>query len=57
MSYDLKRFRKAEDLHFITFHCFQRLLFLEALEPKNILETESEWIAKLRGPLIAIKLR
>ena len=56
MSYDLKRFRKAEDLHFIIFHCFQRLLF-EALKPKNILETESEWIAKLRGPLIAIKLR
>src|SRR5208283_1400364 len=42
MPYDLKRFQKAEALHFITFSCFQRLPFLEAPDPKNTFETVLE---------------
>jgi len=39
MPYGLKRFQKAEALHFITFSCFHRLPFLEAPEPKYVVET------------------
>jgi putative transposase len=38
MPYGLKRFQKAEALHFITFSCFHRLPFLETPEPKETLE-------------------
>ena len=38
MPYGLKRFQKAEALHFITFSCYQRLPFLEGLGPKNTVE-------------------
>jgi REP-associated tyrosine transposase len=34
----LKRFQRAEALHFITFSCFHRLPFLEAPEPKETFE-------------------
>jgi hypothetical protein len=61
MPYGLKRFQKAETLHFITFSCFHRLPFLEMPEPKEtfetVLEQTREWTARTRGPLIAIKLR
>ncbi len=39
MPYGLKRFQKAETLHFITFSCFHRLPFLESPEPKETFET------------------
>jgi putative transposase len=42
MPYDLKRFQKAEALHFITFSCFHRLPLLEAPEPKNTFEAVLE---------------
>lgn len=35
MPYDLKRFQKAEALHFITFSCFHRLPLLAAQGPKD----------------------
>jgi putative transposase len=38
MPYGLKRFQRAEALHFITFSCFHRLPFLEAPEPKETIE-------------------
>ncbi|HEY3703507.1 MAG TPA: transposase, partial [Terracidiphilus sp.] len=38
MPSGLKRFQKAEALHFITFSCFQRLPFLEESEPKDLFE-------------------
>jgi putative transposase len=38
MPYGLKRFQKAEALHFITFSCFHRLPFLEAPATKEIFE-------------------
>ena len=44
MPYGLKRFQKAESLHFITFSCFHRLPFLEASRPKDIVETVLEQI-------------
>jgi putative transposase len=42
MPYGLKRFQKAEALHFITFSCFHRLPLLEASEPKGIFEVVLE---------------
>lgn len=42
MPYGLKRFQKAEALHFITFSCFHRLPFLEMEEPKETFETVLE---------------
>jgi putative transposase len=44
MPYELKRFQKAESLHFITFSCFHRLPFLQEPEPKDIFETVLEQI-------------
>ena len=38
MPYDLKRFQRAEALHFVTFSCFHRLPLLEAPEPKQTVE-------------------
>jgi putative transposase len=38
MPYGLKRFQKAETLHFITFSCFHRLPFLEAPATKDTFE-------------------
>src|ERR1700679_452026 len=38
MPYGLKRFQRAEALHFVTFNCFHRLPFLEAPEPKKTVE-------------------
>jgi putative transposase len=38
MPYGLKRFQRAETLHFITFSCFHRLPFLQAPEPKETVE-------------------
>ena len=38
MPYGLKRFQRAEALHFITFSCFHRLPFLEAPGPKETFE-------------------
>ncbi len=38
MPYGLKRFHKAEALHFITFSCFYRLPFLQAQESKGTFE-------------------
>ncbi|MGA2339888.1 MAG: transposase [Terracidiphilus sp.] len=38
MPYGLKRFQKAEALHFITFSCFHRLPFLEAPAAKESFE-------------------
>lgn len=42
MPYGLKRFQKAEALHFITFSCFHRLPLLEAADPKDMFETVLE---------------
>jgi putative transposase len=42
MPYDLKRFQKAETLHFITFSCFHRLPLLDAPDPKNTVEAVLE---------------
>ncbi|MGA2218848.1 MAG: transposase [Terracidiphilus sp.] len=42
MPYGLKRFQKAEALHFITFSCFHRLPFLAAPEPKETFEAVLE---------------
>ena len=42
MPYGLKRFQKAEALHFITFSCFHRLPFLETAEPKETFEAVLE---------------
>jgi len=44
MPYGLKRFQKAEALHFITFSCFHRLPFLEAPSPKETVEAVLERI-------------
>ena len=38
MPYGLKRFQKAEALHFITFSCFQRLPFHESPATKETFE-------------------
>jgi putative transposase len=38
MPYGLKRFQKAESLHFITFSCFHRLPLLSGPEPKRTVE-------------------
>jgi putative transposase len=38
MPSGLKRFQRAEALHFITFSCFHRLPFLEAPGPKETIE-------------------
>jgi len=38
MPYGLKRFQKAEALHFITFSCFHRLPFLESPATKETFE-------------------
>jgi putative transposase len=38
MPYGLKRFQKAEALHFITFSCFHRLPFLDAPAAKETFE-------------------
>jgi putative transposase len=42
MPYGLKRFQKAESLHFITFSCFHRLPLLDAPEPRNTVEAVLE---------------
>ena len=42
MPYGLKRFQKAEALHFITFSCFHRLPFLEMPECKETFEAVLE---------------
>ena len=42
MPNGLKRFQRAEALHFITFSCFHRLPFLEAPSPKNTVEAVLE---------------
>ena len=42
MPYGLKRFQKAEALHFITFSCFHRLPFLEAPGLKETFEAVLE---------------
>ena len=42
MPSGLKRFQKAEALHFITFSCFDRLPFLEMAECKETFETVLE---------------
>jgi putative transposase len=39
MPYGLKRFQKAETLHFITFSCFHRLPFLEAPATREMFES------------------
>jgi putative transposase len=39
MPHGLKRFQKAESLHFVTFSCFHRLPFLQEPVPKNVVET------------------
>ncbi len=44
MPYGLKRFQKAEALHFITFSCFHRLQLLPAPEPKDTFEAVLEQI-------------
>lgn len=44
MPYGLKRFQKAEALHFITFSCFHRLPLLEAAAPKDIVEAVLEQV-------------
>ena len=44
MPYGLKRFQRAEALHFITFSCFHRLPFLEAPSPKETIEAILEQI-------------
>ncbi len=38
MPTGMKRFQKAEALHFITFSCFHRLPLLDAPDPKNTVE-------------------
>jgi len=38
MPHGLKRFQRAEALHFITFSCLNRLPFLDAPEPKETVE-------------------
>jgi len=42
MPYGLKRFQKAEALHFITFSCFHRLPLLEASGAKDTVEAVLE---------------
>jgi putative transposase len=42
MPYGLKRFQKAEALHFVTFSCFHRLPLLEAPQSKHIFEAVLE---------------
>jgi putative transposase len=42
MPYGLKRFQKAEALHFITFSCFHRLPLLDAPDSKNTVEAVLE---------------
>ncbi len=42
MPYGLRRFQRAEALHFITFSCFRRLPLLEAPEPKDLFEVVLE---------------
>src|SRR6516165_2315833 len=44
MPYGLRRFQKAEALHFVTFSCFHRLSLLEAPRPKDTVETVLEQI-------------
>ena len=44
MPYGLKRFQKAEALHFITFSCFHRLPFLRAPGPKDTVEAVLEQV-------------
>lgn len=44
MPYGLKRFQKAETLHFITFSCFHRLPFLQEPDAKSMVESILEQI-------------
>jgi putative transposase len=44
MPYDLKRFQRAEALHFVTFSCFHRLPLLGAPGPKEVVEAILEEI-------------
>ena len=49
MPYGLKRFQKAESLHFITFSCFGRLPYLEASETKDVVEAVLEAVRARHG--------
>ena len=42
MPSGLKRYQKAETLHFITFSCFRRLPLLEAIEAAETIEAVLE---------------
>jgi putative transposase len=44
MPYGLKRFQKAEALHFITFRCFHRLPLFEAPVTRGVFETVLEQV-------------
>ena len=44
MPYGLKRFQRAESLHFVTFSCFHRFPFLQEARPKEIVEADLEQI-------------
>jgi putative transposase len=58
MPYGLKRFQKAEALHFITFSCFHRLPLLATLEPKDTFEAALEQIrARHQARIYAYVLR
>jgi putative transposase len=49
MPYGLKRFQKAEALHFITFSCFHRLPFFEAPATKETFELVLEQTRSRHG--------
>jgi hypothetical protein len=55
MRCGLKRFQKAEALHFITFSCIPGGSSFTHYATDVLAEDgiESEWTARLRGPLIA----
>ncbi|MGA8041348.1 MAG: transposase, partial [Terracidiphilus sp.] len=52
MPYGLKRFQKAETLHFIPFSCFRRLPFLEEARPKDTVEAVLEEVRARHGARI-----
>jgi hypothetical protein len=55
MPSGLKRFQKAEGLHFITFSCFHRLPLLEAPAAKDLVEAVLEQIRAASGPSLRLR--
>jgi len=55
MPSGLKRYQKAETLHFITFSCFRRLPLLEAIEAAETIEAVLEQTRAASGADLCLR--